>query len=462
MECHFLLIFFLAFIPTILARNVTIGRIVVNGTTTIAETDENYICLTMDIWPHNECNSWTKLCAWDGRASMLNVDLYLPILVNAVKAFKSLRIRVGGTLQDRLIYNVGPFKGLCHPFQANKDLLFDFSEGCLYVERWDDLNDFFNKTGAIVTFGLNALLGKYKTKGIQWEGDWNYSNAEALIQYTVEKNYQINSWEFGDDPKLIYRFVDPRYLSQISNVFKQLENTIKRHGPWSAAWVGEAGGAYHGGSPHISDAFINSFWYLDQLGMAALYNTKVYCRQTLMGGIYGVLKASTLVPTPDYYGALLFHRLMGPDVLKVHNNVSSYLRSYAHCSRGRSGVTLLFINLSNETDFEINTKNRIHMSLHKSNPTRNGSHPKNNPSGGLSEDGRKISSHREEYHLTPKDDLLRSSTVLLNGSPLEITKDGELPDLTPIYRESNSSIFITTWSVAFIVIPDFVAPACKL
>ncbi|XP_022157824.1 heparanase-like protein 1 [Momordica charantia] len=518
MECQFLLIIFLlALVPAILARNVTIGRIVIDGTTTIAETDENFICLTMDIWPHDECSSWTKLCAWDGHASMLNVDLYLPILTNAVKAFKSLRIRVGGTLQDRLIYNVGVFKGHCHPFQANKDLLFDFSEGCLYMERWDDLNDFFNKTGAIVTFGLNALLGKYKTKGIQWEGDWNYSNAEALIQYTVEKNYQINSWEFGNelagshsigasitvaqyakdliklreiidrlynnsqqkplivapgaffdgtwyedlvketgtevvnvlthhiynmgagnDPKLIYRFVDPKYLSQISNVFKQLENTIKKHGPWSAAWVGEAGGAYHGGSPHISDAFINSFWYLDQLGMASLYNTKVYCRQTLIGGLYGVLRASTLVPTPDYYGALLFHRLMGPGVLKIHNNVSLYLRSYAHCSRGRSGVTLLFINLSNETDFEIKIKNHININ------------------------GSKTSIHREEYHLTPKDGLLRSSKVLLNGSPLEITKDGELPNLKPIYRQSNSSIFIATWSIAFIVVPDFIAPACKL
>ena len=48
-----------------------------------------------------------------------------------------------------------------------------------------------------MTFGLNALLGKHNTKGIQWEGKWNYSNAEALIQYTVEKNYKINSWEFG-------------------------------------------------------------------------------------------------------------------------------------------------------------------------------------------------------------------------------------------------------------------------
>jgi heparanase 1 len=41
--------------------------------------------------------------------------------------------------------------------------------------------------------------------------------------------------------------------------------------------------------------------YLDQLGMASRYNTKVYCRQTLVGGHYGLLNTTTLVPNPDYY-----------------------------------------------------------------------------------------------------------------------------------------------------------------
>ncbi|XP_022966521.1 heparanase-like protein 1 [Cucurbita maxima] len=397
MENKIVLIFVLAFIPTILGRNATTGTIVVDATTTIAETDENFVCFTLDIWPHDECR-WSKLCVWDGHASMLNLDLTLPIMNKAVQAFKSVRIRVGGTLQDKLIYNVGAgFQGTCHPFQATKGSLFDFSVGCLYMERWDDLNNFFNNTGAIVTFGLNALLGKYKTQGIQWEGNWNYSNAEALIQYTVENNYQINSWEFGN--------------------------------------------------PHISYTFINSFWYLDQLGMASMYNTKVYCRQTLIGGFYGVIKSSTLLPTPDYYGALLFHRLMGPRVLKIDNNVSSDLRSYAHCSRGRSGVTLLFINLSNATDFIIDLENNINLSSGKRNASKG--------------QRVKIDSPREEYHLTPKDGLVRSSTVLLNGNPLETTKEGDIPNLIPVYRQSNSSIHIAGWSIAFIVVPHFVAPACN-
>ena len=44
------------------------------------------------------------------------------------------------------------------------------------------------------------------------------------------------------------------------------------------------------------------FRYLDQLGLAATYNTKVYCRQTLIGGNYGLLDKTTFVPNPDYYG----------------------------------------------------------------------------------------------------------------------------------------------------------------
>lgn len=44
--------------------------------------------------------------------------------------------------------------------------------------------------------------------GKQWEGDWNYSNTEALIQYTIEKNYQIDSWEFGKLNNTYYRVIN--------------------------------------------------------------------------------------------------------------------------------------------------------------------------------------------------------------------------------------------------------------
>jgi heparanase 1 len=45
----------------------------------------------------------------------------------------------------------------------------------------------------------------------------------------------------------------------------------------------------------------SNFRYLDQLGMAAKYNTKVYCRQSLVGANYALLNITTMEPNPDYY-----------------------------------------------------------------------------------------------------------------------------------------------------------------
>lgn len=54
---------------------------------------------------------------------------------------------MGGSLQDQVKYNVGNLKSPCHPFAKVRDGLFGFSKGCLHMSRWDDLNNFFIKTG---------------------------------------------------------------------------------------------------------------------------------------------------------------------------------------------------------------------------------------------------------------------------------------------------------------------------
>lgn len=42
--------------------------------------------------------------------------------------------------------------------------------------------------------------------------------------------------------------------------------------------------------------------YLDQLGMSSTFDHKVFCRQSLIGGNYGLLNTTSFVPNPDYYG----------------------------------------------------------------------------------------------------------------------------------------------------------------
>lgn len=516
-------------------------RIKVNGNSTVAETDDTFVCATIDWWPAEKCNY--NQCPW-GESSAFNLNVNHPLLARAIKAFKPLRIRVGGSLQDQVVYGVESLEYPCRPFRKKSDGLFGFSTGCLSMERWDELNSLFQKTGAVVTFGLNALSGRHHIRNSAWGGAWNSTNARDFIAYTISKQYQIDSWEFGNelsghgigarvdakvygedliglkslldklyknsksqvlllapggffdrpwyaqflqisgptvvnavthhiynlgggnDPHLARKILDPHYLSRVSKTYSDLQHTIQTHGPWTSAWVGESGGAYNNGGHMVSNTFINSFWYLDQLGMASKYNTKVFCRQTLIGGYYGLLDTKTFRPNPDYYSALLWHRLMGKGVLSVDNTNASFLRVYAHCSKQKTGISLLLINLSNTTEFRATVTNDINakLDLGASIQIREDGYFINGMKRTMSWVGRKASDtqKREEYHLTAKDGNYRSKTMLLNGSPLELTEDGGIPDLSPAYVSFKSPILVAPMSIAFVVFPNFDAPACVL
>lgn len=538
MGFSFFLLLFLASFPVILAQEGTRATISIDGTIAVAVIDDNFICATLDWWPHDKCNY--NQCPW-GYSSVTNLDLSHPLLAKAIQAFRNLRIRIGGSLQDQVLYDAESLKAPCHPFRKMKGGLFGFSKGCLHMNRWDELNHLFSRSGAIVTFGLNALYGRHQIRKGVWGGAWDSSNAYDFMNYTVLKGYKIDSWEYGNelsgsgvsasvsaelygkdliklkdvvnnlyknsdlkpsliapggffdkqwyakllqvtgsgivnfvthhiynlgagmDPNLVNKILDPHYLSKVSETFSNLSQTIQQNGPWASAWVGESGGAYNSGGRHVSDTFVNSFWYLDQLGMASRYNTKVYCRQTLVGGHYGLLNTTTLVPNPDYYSALLWHRLMGKVVVAVGSNASPFLRSYAHCSKGRAGITLLLINLSNQTDFIISVQNSMDMRLTVEENTSGENSFVRGLKRSVSWVGSRASDepmYREEYHLTAKDGNLRSRTMVLNGIPLELTEDENIPNMDPVRLDVNSPLYINPLSISFIVFPNFDAPAC--
>lgn len=540
MGFRLLLLLFLASLSAIWAQNVEDDVIIVNGTEAIASTDTNYICATIDWWPHDKCNY--DQCPW-GSSSIINLDLSHPLLAKAVQAFERLRIRVGGSLEDKVLYDVGTLSSPCQPFTKMVGGLFGFSKGCLHVDRWDEVNHFFNKTGVIVTFGLNALYGRHEIRKGVWGGDWNSSNVNDFIKYTISKGHQIDSWEFGNelsgtgigasvgagqyardliklraiidesyknfnpkpllvapggfynkewynkllqvtgpqvvnavthhvynlgagvDHRLVSKILDPHHLNKISETFSSLKETIQTYGPWASAWVGESGGAFNSGGHNISNTFVNSFWYLDQLGMAAKFDTKVYCRQTLIGGNYGLLDTTTFVPKPDYYSALLWHRLMGKKVIAVDTSASPYLRSYAHCSKGRDGITLLLINLSNQTEFKLTVQNSMNIGLNmdeKTNTKRKSFiHGLKRVVSWVGSKSSDQSSFREEYHLTPMDGELQSKTMLLNGKPLQLADSGDIPNLDPVLIDVNSPMSIPPLSIKFVVLPTFDASGCK-
>ncbi|KAL7097102.1 hypothetical protein ACP275_10G121900 [Erythranthe tilingii] len=171
--------------------------------------------------------------------------------------------------------------------------------------------------------------------------------------------------------------------------------------------------------------------------MAAAYDTKVFCRQTLVGGYYGLLDTTTFVPNPDYYGALLWHRLMGKHVLRTRFEGSSKIRAYAHCAKNSHGVVVLLINLDG------NTTAKAKLSLSEN------------------DDGERLFDFRQEYHLTPLEGNIQSKTVLLNGQPLIVNSSGVIPIMEPVEVFGSRPITVNPHSIVFVHISNFAFKACS-
>ncbi|KAK4567321.1 hypothetical protein RGQ29_003220 [Quercus rubra] len=517
--------------------NVIEGNVFINGTTSIGRIDDNFVCATLDWWPPEKCDYGT--CSW-GRDSLLNLDLNNIKFLNAIKAFSPLKIRLGGTLQDKVKYERTGNGQPCSPFVKNNSEFLGFSQGCLPMSRWDELSVFFKKAGAVVVFGLNELSGKTIDSQGSAVGAWNSSNAESLIRYTVNKGYNIiHGWELGNelsgngigarvsadqyasdinslqnvvqniydgfkvkpqivapggffdatwftdfikktpkslqvvshhiynlgpgvDDHLIEKILDPSSLDSTSQTFSSLQSILKNSGTQAVAWVGEAGGAYNSGHNLVTNAFVFSFWYLDQLGMASSFDTKTYCRQTLVGGNYGLLNTSTFAPNPDYYSALLWHRLMGNKVLSTRFSGTNKIRAYAHCSKKTKGITLLLINLEGNTTVQVrvstenNSGGTKNSSMHEIQIPRTRFATMHRVRGS-----KRVNDTRKEYHLTAKDGDLHSQTILLNGKILNIDSSGLIPPLIPIDVNQLDPIIVAPFSIVFAQIPYIKFSACN-
>lgn len=504
----------------------------VEGSAILATTDEAFICATLDWWPPDKCDYGT--CSW-GQSSLLNLDLANPLLEKSLKALQPFRIRLGGTLQDHIVYDIGlsPSQS-CLPIVKDGTDMFGFREGCLSMERWIALNTLFSKTGSLAVFGLNALINRPQVGGV-W-GPWDSSNARDFIKFTIDQDIQVDAWELGNEltangvgtsisaeqyardvmelrliidslyegftrrPLLVAPdgFFNPQWFTRFLNAsgpgvvdvvtrhiynlgpgvsndlvekilnstyldnelghFRAVQEILQTSATSASAWVGEAGGAYNSGHHLVTDAFVFSFWYLDQLGMAASFNNKVYCRQSLIGGNYGLLNTTSYKPNPDMYSALLWKRLMGTKVLGTTLKGYPQLRTYTHCQQGSTdGVTMMLINLSNST------VNVIANLL---------SHPKNKP---LSHGEKKLKYQlipktskgsrpdlvRFEYHLSAPQQDLHSQTTLLNGVPLELTSTGDFPSMDPVVKENSSPVSIPPLSIVFVVLSDAKVSICS-
>lgn len=200
--------------------------------------------------------------------------------------------------------------------------------------------------------------------------------------------------------------------------------------PGKPLWLTETGEAACGGDPWAS-TFIDTFRYLNQLGALAKRGVQAVQHNTLAASDYALLDEDTYDPRPDYWAALLWHRLMGTTVLDADPKATPSgtpstqgLYLYAHCLRNHpGGVALLAINADRDASHQITLP---------------------------------IASER--YVLTS--DNLTSSQIALNGVDLKLDGKGNLPALTGTPTPAGQAT-LPPASIGFFAFVKADNPACR-
>jgi hypothetical protein len=196
-----------------------------------------------------------------------------------------------------------------------------------------------------------------------------------------------------------------------------------RFAPGKPIWLTETGETACGGDPWAAD-FIDTFRYLNQLGTLAKHGVQVVMHNTLAASDYALIDESTLEPRPNYWGAVLWRRLMGTTVLEAGSAPAPDLYLYAHCLRGHAGgVALLAINADRTAAKEITLPVKA-----------------------------------ERYSLTAAN--LMENKVELNGRLLAVGAEDALPSLDGVATRAGT-VELAPASITFFGIADAKNAACR-
>jgi len=267
-----------------------------------------------------------------------------------------------------------------------------------------------------VTYGIASIL---KTRDLLAASrpasvdGFSYHHYGAASQRCAAQGMQTTS----DDA------LSEQWLRRTDDTLAFYRNVRNEFEPAKPFWNTETADAACGGNPW-GGTFLDTFRYLDQLGRLARQEVHVVAHNTLVASDYGLLDDQTLMPKPNYWGALLWRKLMGTTVLESGIPLQTGQHVYAHCLRGTpGGVALLVINNDRAT-----------------------SHTLSIPVAG------------ERYTMSSSD--LQSQSVQLNGTQLKLGPGDELPVLTGILIGAGNVEFAPA-TITFIALPQAGNEACR-
>jgi hypothetical protein len=213
------------------------------------------------------------------------------------------------------------------------------------------------------------------------------------------------------------------WLSRTAKVEEFYSRMRDKFMPGKPIWLTETADAACGGNPWGS-TFLDSFRYLNQLGILAQKGVQVVAHNTLASSDYGLLDENTFTPRPNYWSAVLWRRLMGTTVLNAGSSTPDTTHVYAQCMRGQpGGVALLIINADR-------TKAR----------------------------SMKIPAASVRYTLTAP--ALESGTVRLNGIELKLGAKDELPAMAGVPVKAGTLRFAPA-SITFLALPQANNTSCQ-
>jgi hypothetical protein len=193
--------------------------------------------------------------------------------------------------------------------------------------------------------------------------------------------------------------------------------------PGKPFWNTETADAACGGNPW-GGTFRDTFRYLDQLGRLARQEVEAVFHNTLVASDYGMVDDKNFMPKPNYWGALLWRKLMGTTVLDSRVPIQKGMHVYAHCLRGvPGGVALLVINNDERA-----------------------SHTLNIPVSGLA------------YTLSAA--KLDDKRVRLNGNTLELAADDALPAMNGALTRA-ADVKMAPATIAFFALAGAANGACR-
>ena len=172
--------------------------------------------------------------------------------------------------------------------------------------------------------------------------------------------------------------------------------------PNSEMWVTESGDAGAGGHTWAS-TYLEVPRELNEFGEFASVTNGVIFHNTLASSDYGYLKHGSFDPRPSYFAALLWTRLMGNTVYATNEPIREGAHVFAHSRKdGKEGCVYLVINssMTDTTTVEL---------------------PKEATVYALSGDGK-----------------IRSRVMCLNGKPLKLGENDELPALEGKVHEAGN------------------------